>query len=93
LTGGVVRVQDGCDDRGCIGPEVSRVALPVWLGAEYDTVEAGVSPQRLLKFLRGVDNFRVPFDLCNVHPPELDPSPARGGDYASRLRRREVTAE
>jgi hypothetical protein len=93
LTGGVVRVQDGCDNRGGVGPEVSRVILPVGFGAEYDVIEAGIGPQRLLEFFWGVNDFRVPFDPRNINPPELDPSPARGGDYAGRFRRRKVAAE
>jgi hypothetical protein len=89
----VVGIQDGRDDRGCWAAEVGRIALPVWLDAEYRVVEAGVGPDGGVQFVRGVDNFGVPNPAGGVNPPELDPSPARGGDYAGRLGSREVTAQ
>jgi hypothetical protein len=65
----------------------------MWLGAEGDRIKAGVSPQCSHELFRRMDEFRIPFDPRDVNPPELDPSPARGGDHACRFRRREETAE
>jgi hypothetical protein len=54
LADSVVGVQDGRDNCGRAGPEVSRVALPMRLGAEGNVVEAGVSPQCGHQLLRSV---------------------------------------
>jgi hypothetical protein len=61
--------------------------------AEGGLVEAWIGPDGRKKFIGGVDDLRVPFDPRYVNPPELDPSPARSGDYASFLSGREVAAE
>jgi hypothetical protein len=61
--------------------------------AECNVVETRVGPNGSVQFVRRVDEFGLSFTASDVYSPELDPSPARGGNDAGRFGGWEVAAK
>jgi hypothetical protein len=93
LARAIVLVKDGGNNCGGRSSKVGWVALPVWSDAEDHVREARIGSDGGVEFVGRVYDLRVSFPAGDVDPPELDPSPARCGDYACRFGSGEVATK
>jgi hypothetical protein len=80
LTYGVIFVKDGHNDRSRWTCKVERIALPVRRYREHSVGKAQVRPEGFEEV--GLIK-RIPYvvlQVFDIDTPELDPSPAPGGD-------------
>jgi hypothetical protein len=80
LAASIVQVRDGRDDHCSALLEIQRVALEVGWDHDVCTLEAGIHSKSLQQLVALIDVVDLIFQVGHVHPPELDPSPALGGD-------------